>query len=77
MVIIENYSKSDPNIFQNAPNCTILKNLFGDIPPNLPPPPQQSAWLHHAQRMSLRNSNISKSENKFLPPPPAKSWLRP
>ena len=52
-------TKSDPNIHQNAPNCTILeKSSRGDMPPNPP-----------AERMALRDMQISKSEKKkFLAP---------
>ena len=38
MVIFEYFLKtrSDQNIHQNAPNCTILKNFLGDYTPEPP-----------------------------------------
>ena len=59
---------SDPNIHQNAPNCTILKNIFWGR--GCPRTPNQSAWLRRS------DMQIFKSEKKILDPP-AKSWLRP
>ena len=55
-------TKSDPNIHQNAPNCTIYKNSVGSMPPN------PLSKVHGFQ--------TSKTEEIIIPLP-AKSWLRP
>ena len=38
MTIFRNFfkTKSDPNIHQNAPNCSIFKKFLGGMPPNPP-----------------------------------------
>ena len=60
-------TKSDPNIHQNAPNCTILeKSSRGDMPPN-----------PLAERMALRDMQISKSEKKNSWPPPCQILATP
>ena len=69
-----NVKKSDPNIHQNAPNCTIFKkNSRGGMPPN----PPNKAHGFAMRSMSLRDMQISKSQKKILGPPPSKSWGRP
>ena len=56
-----------------TPNGTILKKfLEGTMPPN----PPSKAHGFAMRSMTLRYMQISKSEKKFLVPPP-KSWLRP
>ena len=57
-------TKSDQNIHQNAPNCTILKNFIGEggMPPNPP---------------SFATCKFLNLKNKKFLPPPAKSWGRP
>ena len=59
-------TKSDQNIHQNAPNCTILKkNSRRCMPPN---PPSKAHGFAMCS-MLLRNMQIPKSEKKILPPP--------
>ena len=66
--------KSDPNIHQNAPNCTIYKNFLRGHAPE----PPSIAYGFAMRSMSLRDMQISKSQKKkFLAPPPPKSWGRP
>ena len=67
------FLKSDRSIHQNAPNCTNLKNFLGGHAPE----PPSKAHGFAMRSMSLRDMQISKSEKKILPPPPAKSWGRP
>ena len=49
-------TKSDPNIHQNAPNCT--KNFSGRHAPE----PSSKAHDYAMRSMSLRDMQISKSE---------------
>ena len=57
-------SKFDPNIHQNAPNCTIFRIFFGGACPRTP----------LAKHMASRKfPNLKKN---ILAPPP-KSWGRP
>ena len=62
MVLFEIFKskKSDPNIHQNAPNCTIYKKFSrGCMPPN---PPSIAHGFATCKFPNLRK--------KFLPPPP-------
>ena len=68
-------TKSDQNIHQNAPNCTILKKFLGGG--GMPPNPPSKAHGFAMRSISLRDMQICKSEKRFLGPPPAKSWGRP
>ena len=54
-------SKFNPNIHQNALNCTILKKILESMPPN---PPKH-----------LRHANFLISKKNSCPPPP-QSWGR-
>ena len=65
---------SDPNIHQNAPNCTIYKNFLGG---GHAPEPPSIAYGFAMRSMSLRDMQISKSQKKNFCPPPPKSWGRP
>ena len=59
MVIFKNFqTKSDPNVHQNAPNCTILKK-FSLACPRTP----------YLNSMSLRDMQISISKKIILAPP--------
>ena len=60
-------TKSDQNIHQNAPNCTILKKFLGG---GMPPNPPSKAHGFAMRSMSLRNMQISKSGKKNSWPPP-------
>ena len=61
MVIFRNFlkTKSDQNIHQNAPNCTILKSFIGGTCPRTPLP----------KRMASRHANFQIWKKKFLAPP--------
>ena len=62
-------TKSDPNIHQNASNCTIKKKIsLGSMPPNPPPLTKRMASLY-----------IYVAFEKYISclPPLQKSWLRP
>ena len=70
MVLLEIFQskKSDPNIHQNAPNCTIFKNFSRrSMPPNLP----SKAHGFAMRSMSLRGMQISKSQKHNSWPPPS------
>ena len=70
MILFEIFlsKKSDPNIHQNAPNCTNFKYLFGGG--GMPPNPPSKAHGFAMRSMSLRDMQISKSQkNSWLPPP--------
>ena len=54
-------TKSDPNIHQNAANCTIKKNYLGRMPPNPP-----SKARRFAQRDTSRKRDVSP---QYYPPP--------
>ena len=70
---VSEMSKFDPNIRQNASNCTILKIFLGGMPPN--PLAMRLASPRAACRFS--DMQIFKSQKKYFLPPPPKSWLRP
>ena len=71
MLLFENFQskKSDPNVRQNAPNCTIFKNFLGGACPRTPP-----SRAHGFAMRSMSRKNLKK---KFLALPPSKSWGRP
>ena len=77
MVIFEIFlkTKSDQNIHQNAPNCTILKKFIGGACPRTSLTKLMAS--PGAACRSLRDMQIPKSEKKIHAPPPAKSWGRP
>ena len=58
MVLFEFFlsKKSDPNIHQMAPNCTIFKKFIGGACPRTPPPPPP------AKRMASLHSPYSRME---------------
>ena len=65
MILFEIFlsKKSDPNIHQNPPNCTIFKNFLAGACPRTP--------------LASRHANFQISQKKILGPPPPKSWGRP
>ena len=68
MVIFKKFlkTKSDQNVHQNAPICTIIKNFLGG---GMPPNPPNKAHGFAMRSMSLCDMQISKSEKKILGPP--------
>ena len=64
--LIQIYTKTH----QIAP---FLKISWGGMPPN----PPNKAHGFAMRSMSLRDMQVSKSQKKFLAPPPPKSWGRP
>ena len=60
-------SKFDPNILQKRTKLHHFKNIFGLA--CMPPNPLSKAHGFAMRSMSLRDMQISKSQNKFLPPP--------
>ena len=59
MILFEILSKkSDPNIHQNAPNCTIFKNFLRGHTPE----PPSKAHGFAMRSMSLCDMQISKSQ---------------
>ena len=59
-------TKSDQNIHQNAPNCTILKNFLGGACPRIPLPNRMASPCAACRESDMQ---ISKSEKKILGPP--------
>ena len=67
-------TKSDQNIHQNAPNCTILKKFLGWACPRTPLAKRMASLCAACRFATCKFPNLKK---KFLGPPPAKSWGRP
>ena len=68
MLLFENFysKKSDPNVHQNAPNCTIFKYFLGG---GHAPEPPIKAHGFAMRTISLRDMQISKSQKKIIAPP--------
>ena len=71
-------TKSDPNVHQNAPNCTILKKKSHE---GMPPKPPSKAPGFAMRSMSLRDNQIFKYDKNNSCPPladpgyaPAHTW---
>ena len=77
MVIFEYFLKtrSDQNIHQNAPNCTILKNFLGGACPRTPLAKRMALPCAACRFVTCKFPNLKKKN--LAPPPPAKSWGRP
>ena len=68
-------TKSDPNIHQNAPNCTILeKKLSGGTCPRIPLAERMASPFAAWHFATCKFPNLKKI---ILGPLPAKSWLHP
>ena len=69
MVLFEKIlsQKFDPNIHQNAPNCTIFRNFLGGGMPRNPP----------SKAHGFATCKFPNLKKKNLAPPPSKSWGRP
>ena len=76
MVIFEYFLKtrSDQNIHQNAPNCTILKNFLEGACPRTPLTQRMASPCAACRFVTCKFPNLKK---KILDHPPAKSWGRP
>ena len=69
MVIFEYFLKtrSDQNIHQNAPNCTILKNFLGGACPRTPLAKRMALPCAACRFVTCKFPNLKK---KILGPPP-------
>ena len=68
MVIFEIFlrTKSDPNIHQNAPNCTILKKILGGACPRTPITKRMAKPCSACRCATCKFQN----RKKFCPPLP-------
>ena len=69
MVIFKYFLKtrSDQNIHQNAPNCTILKNFLGGLYPRTPLAKRMASPCAACRFVTCKFQNLKKK--KFLAPP--------